>query len=487
MSHEDLHEWLQAWSDGLPVVPPTPERVADMLAATKRPVSQVIGEVPPMYKKCTVLDVAANAVLAGCDPPTFPVVLAAVEAMLDDAFGIHGVAATTMGATPLLIVNGPVRISAGFNASTGALQGAGSRANVCVGRALKLVLHNVGGARLGGTESSTLGTPMKISMCISEHEEKLSSPAQTSQTPSWQPYHISRGMVAGTSSVSVLAAVGGPTQLADFTATSASEVIDLWGRQLATCMSSSFAKINECTLIVCPEHYDLFREGGVASKEDLSRRVWKSTNVHLAPVAHKIVYTYLYKGKGKHWLLAFLLSCIVGVIARILSLFNLALGSIAKFTSPESFSVVVAGGDAGKFSAFVHGFGVGDAGMASYRMSSPVTRTVELDKAEIRPHVPAGSSALRGLVDPRGSEITRRVQLTPRADQFKAGDTIGLMDINKTNGNYLLDRIELRLRQSFPQVDVKRYAKPTFCKPCPESLRRRIVSECSAVVCALAD
>lgn len=208
-SIEDEHEamFLRGWSDGLPLVPPTESRVRRMLRGTTRSANEALGKCPPMYSEVTVEKVAINAVLAGCEPKQLRVVLAATEAMLAEPFNLHGVSATTMGATPCVLVNGPARLDAGLNAGLGAL-GSGTRANASVGRALKLILQNVGGAQLGGTESTTLGTPMKFTLCVAECEEELSS--------GWEPFHCSRGFNRGDSAVTVLAVTSGPHQLVDF-------------------------------------------------------------------------------------------------------------------------------------------------------------------------------------------------------------------------------------------------------------------------------
>jgi hypothetical protein len=142
--------------------------------------------------------------MAGCEPRQLTTVLAAVECLLDPEFNAHGVSATTMGATPCSIVSGPVRTAAGVNSGMGAL-GSGHRANGCIGRAVKLVLQNCGGAKLGGTESTTLGTPMKYTMCVAEREEVA---------PEWLPYHVEQhGADPADSVVTMLAVMSGPHQV----------------------------------------------------------------------------------------------------------------------------------------------------------------------------------------------------------------------------------------------------------------------------------
>ena len=158
-------------TDGLPVVPPTSERVAAAVAAAGRPADGLVALVPPNFGHATVEKIAVNAVMAGCRPEYLPVVIAGVEAMCDDAFDLHGVAATTNSAAPLFIVNGPVRKRLDFNAGAGVF-GPGHRANATIGRALRLIIRNVGGAAAGGITMSTLAHPGYFTYCIAENEEE---------------------------------------------------------------------------------------------------------------------------------------------------------------------------------------------------------------------------------------------------------------------------------------------------------------------------
>ena len=157
--------YSRGWTDGLPVVPPTPERVARMLRGTNRDPDEVVAIMPPDLVECTVEKVAINAVLAGCQPDYLPVVLAAVEAAGTDTFNIHGVLATTMPVSPVVIVNGPIAQAIGMN-SGGNAMGQGNRANATIGRALQLVIRNVGGGRPGGVDRATQGQPGKYTFCF---------------------------------------------------------------------------------------------------------------------------------------------------------------------------------------------------------------------------------------------------------------------------------------------------------------------------------
>src|SRR5437867_1349457 len=157
-------------TDGLPVVPPTRERVEHAIAASGRAPDELIALVPPNYGRATVEKIAVNAVMAGCRAEYLPVVLAAVEAICDEAFDLHGVSATTNAPAPLVIVNGPVRAELEINSGAGVF-GPGWRANATIGRAVRLVCVNLGGARPGDVSMSTLAHPGRYAYCIGEQEE----------------------------------------------------------------------------------------------------------------------------------------------------------------------------------------------------------------------------------------------------------------------------------------------------------------------------
>jgi hypothetical protein len=157
----------RSWGDGLPVVAPTAQRVAAMLG--RRDGTKSLGIMPPLWRQVTLEKLAVNAVMAGCEPRAFPIVVAAVEAMLDRAFNLYGVQATTHPVAPLLIVNGPYGRQAGLHAGSGCF-GPGFRANATIGRAIRLILLNVGGAWPGRYDMATQGSPAKFSYCIAENE-----------------------------------------------------------------------------------------------------------------------------------------------------------------------------------------------------------------------------------------------------------------------------------------------------------------------------
>ncbi|OGL07846.1 MAG: hypothetical protein A3I17_04930 [Candidatus Rokubacteria bacterium RIFCSPLOWO2_02_FULL_72_37] len=156
------------WCDGLPIIPPTPERVQAMLAGA--PAERVLGALPPLWREATLEKLAVNAVMAGCEPAAFPVIVAAVQAMLDPAFNLYGVQATTHPVAPLVIVHGPLAAEIGVHAGSGCF-GPGFRANATIGRALRLILMNVGGAWPGRHDMATQGSPAKFTYCVAERAD----------------------------------------------------------------------------------------------------------------------------------------------------------------------------------------------------------------------------------------------------------------------------------------------------------------------------
>ncbi|MBI2908357.1 MAG: hypothetical protein HYX92_11975 [Chloroflexi bacterium] len=175
----------QGWTDGLPVVVPTPDRVEAMLAGTRRRPEDLIGLIPPAMGKATVEKMAINAVMAGCLPSYLPVVIAALEAMVAPEFVLARVQATTNPVAPLAVVNGPIRQKLDINCGHNAL-GQGRQSNATIGRAIRLILSNIGGAIPGVTDMATLGQPAKYTFCLGENEEALPT--------TWPPLHVEKGL-----------------------------------------------------------------------------------------------------------------------------------------------------------------------------------------------------------------------------------------------------------------------------------------------------
>ena len=212
-----------------------------MLDGARRDPDEVVGIVAPNLVPVTVEKVAVNAVMAGCRPEYLPVVLAAVEATCTEGFNIHGVLATTFSVGPVIIVNGPVARAIGVNSGVNVL-GQGNRANSTIGRALQLVVRNVGGGRPGGVDRATLGNPGKVGLCFSEDEE--GSP--------WEPLSVERGVPDGVSAVTVFAG-GGTHSISDQTARTPEDL----SRTLASGLRSV-----DTLLLVSPDHGRTFRDGG---------------------------------------------------------------------------------------------------------------------------------------------------------------------------------------------------------------------------------
>lgn len=234
--------------DGFPLVPPTRERVESMLANADP--DEVVGRIPPQRLVVTRRDVAVNAVLAGCPDRGFPVVLAAIRAALREEFNLLGVLATTHPCGITVIVSGPAAAELGLNSGL-SLYGPGNRMNAAIGRAVRLALQNLGGARPGDVDRSTQGQPTKYSFCFAENLE---------QSP-WEPYHVERGFPASESTVTV-ASGEGPHNIHD----PASRTPENLVRYLATAMShaghNGIYHKGDVFLILCPEHAQLLADGG---------------------------------------------------------------------------------------------------------------------------------------------------------------------------------------------------------------------------------
>ncbi len=251
----DLEDEFEAmydrgWSDGLPVIPPTEARVARMLEGTDRAADDVVTIVPPDLVECTVEKVAVNAVMAGCLPEYLPVVLTALEAACTSEFNMHGLLATTFFSGPIVVVNGPIRKRIGMNDGVNAL-GQGNRANATIGRALQLVVRNVGGGKPGGVDRATMGSPGKLGWCFPEQEE--GSPLT--------PLSVSRGVDAGVDAVTLFAGQG-PQAIID----QKSRTAESLARTFAACLRSvAHPKLCikiDAMLVISPEHGRVLADDG---------------------------------------------------------------------------------------------------------------------------------------------------------------------------------------------------------------------------------
>lgn len=249
---EDPHElcFERGWSDGLPVIPPTAERVLRMLDGTSRDPSEVLGSMPPDLHPLTVEKVAINAVMAGCKPEYLPVVLAAAEAALEPDFCMHGLLCTTYFSAPVVVVNGPIARRIGMNSGGNAL-GQGNRANATIGRALQLIVRNVGGGIPGGIDRATLGTPGKYTFCFAEDESDAS----------WTPLHVARGFAPDDSVVTLYAGDGVLPNFDQLSRTPQSITASL-ALSLRAIGHPKKYQAHDALLVLSPEHYRIYAQAG---------------------------------------------------------------------------------------------------------------------------------------------------------------------------------------------------------------------------------
>jgi hypothetical protein len=319
-------------TDGLPVVPPTEERVLRMLTGTTRAPGDVVAIVPPDLVEVTVEKIAINAVMAGCKPEYMPWVIAAVEAVCNDEFNVHGVLATTMPVGPVIICNGPGTRAIGMNAGVNVL-GQGNRANSTIGRAVQLVVRNVGGGRPGGVDRAAHGNPGKVGFCFPEDE----------QASPWTSLAVSRGFDAGADTVTVFAGEG-PRCIVDQLSRDPESLATSLAACLRTLHHPKLPLGFDVILIVGPEHARVFADAG-----------WDRARV-LAALHERLQLpgSDIVRGAG-------------GMAEGVPE--HLAGATVPKFR-PDGILLVHAGGGAGLFSMMIGGWANGDTG------SRPVTRVV---------------------------------------------------------------------------------------------------------------
>jgi len=288
-------------TDGLPVVPATAARVAAAVAASGRARDELIALVAPRLGRATVEKVAINAVMAGCRPEYLPAVIAGVEAICDPAFALVGVSGTTDAVALLLIINGPVRAALDVNSGAGAF-GPGWRANATIGRAVRLVWQNVGGAAPGAISMSTFSQPGRYSYCIGENEE--ASP--------WEPLHVEHGFAAGESTVAAVAAEA-PQVVANTQGRTGRDILATIARSGTVIASDAHADLGDTVLVIGPEHARTIAGDGW-SKPAVRQFLWEEMRVRVG---------------GQ---------------------------SVAKLREPDNIRLVVSGGTAGRFSAWIPGW-----------------------------------------------------------------------------------------------------------------------------------
>jgi hypothetical protein len=245
-------------TDGLPVIPPTAERVARMLGAAGVDPAGVLGVLPPSFVEATWEQVAVNAVMAGCTPAGLKIVGAAIAALCAEPFNLLGIATTTGSACPMLVVNGPSAAAAGMNAGANAL-GPGNAANASIGRAVGLVLRNLGGAIPGEMDMATLGQPGKYTFCVAENE---------SASP-WAPLHVDRGFDPGQGVVTVIGA-SGSIEVNDSSSRDPADLAQTWAGSMPAAGNLGPAGAvggGQPVLLLPPEHAALFHRGGCSKAQ----------------------------------------------------------------------------------------------------------------------------------------------------------------------------------------------------------------------------
>lgn len=253
----DVYEtfYEKGMTDGLPIIPPAPDLVARMVEKCGRDPGEVVGIVAPKNSPATVAKIAANAVMAGCRPEYLPVVIAGVEAITAPEFNLNAIACSTAGSAFLMVVSGPIAEKIDLNAGVNVL-GEGFRANATIGRALRLVVINLGGVYPGKLDRSTMGQGSKFTCCVAENER---------QSP-WPPYRLDQGYSAHESTVTVLAAYP-LSMVLDCVNFSALGVMGSFANAIAQRGHTQHYDFGELFLLMCPEHAQAVARDGW-SKED---------------------------------------------------------------------------------------------------------------------------------------------------------------------------------------------------------------------------
>jgi hypothetical protein len=310
----------RGWSDGLPMLPPTRTAVNATIAACRLEKDTVLGAIPPLNGIATVENLAANAVMAGCLPEYFPLVIAAVKGILNPGFNLDGVQTTTGNVAPVIIVNGPIRKSLNINCAANVL-GQGWRANATIGRAVRLIMTNVGGAAPGLFDKSTVGQPAKYTFCFGENEEE--SP--------WSPLHVERGLGASMSTVSTTGC-SGVYSAVDMASQTAKGLLKTFALTMVGGLASGVTT-TEVMFVVCPEHAAIFAAEGY-SKTAIRQELFTLARVPYEKISDENLE--LLAKRRPIWFK------------------NGGMGEVGAVDRPEDIWLVVAGG-AGAKSAYIPG------------------------------------------------------------------------------------------------------------------------------------
>ena len=261
------------WSDGLPLRPPTLDKVERMIAAGGRAAEDVVAIVQPGFGTATVEGIAINAVMAGCRPEYMRTLIAAVEAFTDRRFNLQGIQATTNPATAMIIVNGPIGREIGVNGHLNCL-GQGAWANATLGRALRLIMQNIGGTLPGEMDRATQGQPGKYTFCCAENE--ADSP--------WAPLHVERGFDRNDSTVTIVGASG--TVNFNTHAKDAADLLKVIADSICFPTNNDYYFGGEPWLLLGPEHAEILAREGL-SKHDVKLKLWEMSKLHVDRLAAK--------------------------------------------------------------------------------------------------------------------------------------------------------------------------------------------------------
>lgn len=322
----------KGWGDGFPLIPPTEDKVEEMLKTVNKDPNEVITILEPGMGIATIKMLAINAVMAGCEPKHLPVLIAAVKAMSEPEYRLRTVAMSTGPHTPLLVVNGPLAEELKINSGRGALgPGRESRANTVLGRAIRLILMNVGHAYVGTMDLDTLGSPNKYSMCIAENED--ASP--------WEPYHVSLGFQKEENTVTVFG-VESQFEIYDFKNFTPEGILTSYTGTInsigALCTRSWLIprRRSDNAVLICPDHAKAIAKAGW-EKEDVQAYLYAKAQLPAKLYKNTVVPERI--KPGCRWILDAPDDMLLPIAG-----------------APDWFHVIVVGGPAGK-SSFISGVG----------------------------------------------------------------------------------------------------------------------------------
>lgn len=296
------HAYEQGWTDGLPIIPATPEAVSRFVSASGRKAEDVVGIIPPRKGEAAVEVIAVNAVMAGCRPEYMPVIIAAVDAITDQRYPLEFIQVTTNPMTPCFLVNGPIRQQLDINYGAGCL-GPGWRANATIGRAIRLILQNVGGALPGVYSKSSFASPLRYTFICGENEE---------ENP-WTPFHVDRGFRKSDSTVTAFKA-SNYCNISGGEGVGPEEIL----RQIATNMPPMYGGGDGVLLLLGVNHAQSLHEAGL-TKRDIQQKLWELARVPEDHFAADFVVMERAAGRGDP-------------------------GMLYRTQSPDHIHVVVAGG-----------------------------------------------------------------------------------------------------------------------------------------------